>query len=134
MTRILRNLGLAALLGLTAALALPSESHAGWGRYRAVTSYSVPSVPVYTQRVVVHGAYRPAVAAPVVASAPVVVAPPLVVTPPQTTYYLPAAPVAVMPPAVVRQTVVARPTIFAPRVRATYYAPVVVAPTPVILP
>jgi hypothetical protein len=151
MTHFHRTFIISAALALAAAAIVTNESQAGWGQYRAVTSYSVPSVPVYSP-VVVQSAYRPVVVAPPIAapapvivarpvvSAPPVIASPLVTAPapilsgPQTSYYIPAAPVAVYPQAIVRQTVVTRPALFGTRVRSTYYAPSVLAPVPVIVP
>jgi ribonuclease E len=109
---------------------------AGWGHYRAVTTYSVPSVPVYRPGVAVE-AYRPVVVASPVVSAPIVSAPVVsapvvvsrpVVVAPSTTVVAPG-PAIVTAPGYVQQTVVARPLIGPPRVRTTYYAPALVAPT-----
>ncbi len=139
MTRSNRHLGWGVLTGLALVLALAGESQAEWGRYRAVTSYSFPSVPVYQPGVVVQSTYRPVYVAPAYA-APIVspqiaVTPPIIISQPQTAYYAPA-PVATYyaPPATVRQTVVARPTYF-PRARASYYfTPARAVPPVVIVP
>lgn len=137
MTRIHRLFAYAAVTSLVA-LATAGECRAEWGRYRAVTSFSVPSAPVYTPAVVVQGAYRPLVVAPAavapVISGPISVTPPIIISQPQAAYYAPAPLTTYYAPAVtVRQTVVARPAFF-PRARAAYYAPAVVAPAPILLP
>jgi hypothetical protein len=143
MTLIYRTLFAAAVLGL-AVTAFPGESQAIWGHHRVVTSYSVPSVPVYSPPVVMERPFvvAPAFAAPVVVSRPVISSPVVVessvlsapvttttvVAAPRTTYYFtPSAPV-------VQQTVVSRPALIGPRVQTTYYTPSVVVPAPVIVP
>jgi hypothetical protein len=123
MTRSNRHLGWALFAGLAVVLVLAGESRAEWGRYRAVTSYSFPSVPVYQPGVVVQSTYRPvfvapAYAAPVV-SQPIAVTPPIIISQPQTAYYAPAPVTTYYAPAAVGQTIVARPAYF-PRARAVY--------------
>jgi hypothetical protein len=159
MTSIHRTFLAGAALAL-AATAFCGESQAIWGHHRIVTSYSVPSVPVYSPPVVVERPVvvapaftapvvvsRPVISAPVVSapvavsrpvvSTPVVVASPVVSAPVTTSTFVPAPQTTYYVPAaapVVQQTVVSRPALFGPRVRTTYYAPSVVVPAPVIVP
>jgi hypothetical protein len=148
-------LAFAAVTGVAVLLSAAEPCQAQWGRYRAVTSFSYPSTPVYTPAVPLQSVYRPAFVAPAaampVASAPIAVAPPIVYSP-QATYYAPApvtgyyappvtgyyapAPVTAYygAPVAVQPTVVARPAFF-PRARNVYsFTPARAAAVPVIVP
>ncbi|HUE73832.1 MAG TPA: hypothetical protein VMP01_23330 [Pirellulaceae bacterium] len=147
MTANSRCLAFAAVTSIAVLLSAAEPCQAQGGRYRAVTSYSFPSTPVYTPGVPLQSVYRPAFVAPAaampVASGPIAVTPPIVYSPqaayyapaPVTGYYAPApvtsyygAPVAVQP------TVVARPAFF-PRARNVYsFTPARGAAIPVVVP
>ncbi|MEX2027817.1 MAG: hypothetical protein WEH44_10950 [Pirellulaceae bacterium] len=126
-----RCLAFAAVTSI-AVLLSAAEPCQAQGRYRAVTSYSFPSTPVYTPAVPLSSVYRPAFVAPAaampLASGPIAVTPPIVYSPP-TTYYAPPpvtgyyAPAPVTSyygaPLAVQPTVVARPAFFG-RARNVY--------------
>jgi hypothetical protein len=137
MTRITRTFIVPAALAAAAIMAVSGESQAGWGHYRAVTSYSVPSVPVYSPPVVMESTYRPVVVAP----APVVVSRPVYSARVVVSRPVYSAPVVVSrpvysAPVVVDSPVVSAPVAVTPAPQTTYYlpatAPAVVVPQPVV--
>lgn len=145
-----RCLAFAAVTSIAVLLSAVEPCQAQGGRYRAVTSYSFPSTPVYTPAVPLRSVYRPAFVAPAaampVASGPIAITPPIIISQPQAAYYAYApapvtsfyapAPVTAYyaAPVAVQPTIVARPAFF-PRARNVYsFTPARGAAVPIIVP